>query len=337
MHIKKVITILFWLLICCPLFAATSDIEPGLQQFLAPYGDKVGVYFIDTKSSFEVGVNAEKQFPTASVGKVPVMVTAFHLAETGKLMLEARLPLKESDKLPGSGVLQWMRPGRTSYSIRNLIRMMIVLSDNTATKMVIGQVGLEEINHYMQSLGLNGISIVDTTMLNEPPAEAINLSTPQDMARLLLRIKNDPMLSPAFKAEMLSYMRNQRYRWGIWKGVPPGVIVADKTGNVDKVLNDVGLVYSPAGNYVLSVFTCGFEKQRDAKKIINKISEIVYNAYVPACYAKEIKPAKKVKIKKKKRTYSRKKTKRRSLNRKDRVLNNPTRGFYFHHIPDSAV
>jgi beta-lactamase class A len=290
-------------------FAALTDIEPRLQQFLAPYGDKVGVYFIDTKSSFEVGVNSDKRYPTASVGKVPVMVTAFHQAEMGRLMLEARLRLKEEDKLPGSGALQWMKPGQTSYSIRNLIRMMIVLSDNTATKIVIEQVGLEEINNYLQSLGLNGISIVDATMLNEPPAENINLSAPRDMARLLFFIKEDPTLTPTFKAEMLTYMRNQRYRWGIWKGVPPGVIVADKTGNVDKVLNDVGLVYSPAGNYVLSIFTCGFEKQRDAKKIINQISEIVYNAYVPACYAKEIKPVKKVKVKRAKRTYSRKKTK----------------------------
>jgi beta-lactamase class A len=313
-------------------FAALPDIEPSLQQFLVPYGNKVGVCFMDTKSSFEVGVNAEKQFPTASVGKVPVMVTAFHLAETGKLMLEARLPLKEEDKLPGSGVLQWMRPGRTSYSIRNLIRMMIVLSDNTATKMVIGQVGLEEVNQYLKILGLKNTQIVDNTMLNEFPNPNINLSTPQDMAKLLMMIKNDPAIAPNYKSEMLAYMRNQRYRWGIWKGVPPGVIVADKTGNVDKVLNDVGLVYSPAGNYILSVFTCGFEKQRDAKKVINRISEIVYNAYVPTCYAKEIKPVKKAKIKKTKRTYVRKKIKRRSLNRKNRVFNNPTRSFHFHHI-----
>ncbi|MFA6549331.1 MAG: serine hydrolase, partial [Candidatus Margulisiibacteriota bacterium] len=80
-------------------FAALPDIEPRLQQFLAPYGDKVGVYFIDTKSSFEVGVNSDKRYPTASVGKVPVMVTAFHQAEMGRLMLEARLRLKKEDKL----------------------------------------------------------------------------------------------------------------------------------------------------------------------------------------------------------------------------------------------
>ena len=245
-----------------------------LQKLAAPYKNKIGIYFIDLMTGSKLQINGHKKFPAASTVKIGVMAAAYHMAESGKLNLDKRLILRNSDKLSGSGVLRWMKAGNV-YSIRNLIRLMIVHSDNTATKMLIDHIGQDKINRYLKKIKLNDTRIVDRTMLNE---DEVNLTSPENMARLCAEIKKQNFFSYKSAREMLSFMKRQKYRWGIWKGVPRGIQIANKTGNLDKVLNDVGIVYSPSGNYVISIFTYGFEKKSDARKLINRISEVVYNS-----------------------------------------------------------
>jgi len=257
---------------------AQADIRERLIKLTAPYDQRVGMAFIDLKSGWEFSINGSQEFPAASVAKVPVMAAAYHLADSGKLDLEQKILFKDSDKLEGSGVLRWM-PGGKLYTLRNLIRLMIVLSDNTATKMVINAIGLASINDYLHSVGLSKTLINDPTMLNEPPLPNINVTSPRDMACLLAKIKNYQGFSESSSKQMLSYMRNQRYRWGIWRGVPTGTAIADKTGNLEGILNDVGIVYTKRGNYVLSIFTRDFAKKSEARKLINEISRVVYEEY----------------------------------------------------------
>jgi beta-lactamase class A len=203
------------------------------------------------------------------------------------LDLGGKIVFKESDKVGGSGVLQWMRPGK-AYTLRNLCRLMIVLSDNTATRMLVDHIGQKRINNYLAGVGLPHTVVMDPTMLREPPASGINQTTPAEMAYLIVQIKEGHGFSKKSSAEMLSYMKNQRYRWGIWRGVAPGTMVADKTGNLERIFNDAGLVYTRSGNYVLSVFTQGLKK-RPARELINQISRIAYEEYT----GEKVIPAKK--------------------------------------------
>lgn len=255
--------------------AESSAITKRLSSFLAPYGSKVGVSFIEIKTGTKLSVNGKKKYMAASVIKVPVMATAYNLNEKGKMSLDDKILFTENLKLPGSGVLQWMK-GSRYYTIRNLVRLMIVLSDNTATRMVINKVGTQEINSYMEYLGLKNTKITDTTCLNEPPQKFINYTTPDDMAYLLLIMKESKNFTAESKVEMINFMKRQKYRWGIWRGVPSGIVVADKTGNVEGVLNDIGIVYAPKGPYILSIFTNGFKKQKDARLAINGVSKIFF-------------------------------------------------------------
>ena len=233
--------------------------------------------FIDLKTGWQFSVNGTTEYPTASVIKLAVLATAYHLSELGELDMGEKLTMRESDRLGGSGVLQWMKAGR-AYTIWNLNRMMIVLSDNIATKMLVDRIGMAQINNYMREIDLKNTRLVDHTMLNEPPSSVINVSTPLDMAYLVQRIKGGYGFSLNSSKDMLSFMRNQRYRWGIWRGVVPGTIVADKTGNLDYILNDVGVVYSKSGNYILSIFTRNMKK-REARILINNISRVCYEEY----------------------------------------------------------
>ena len=116
-------------------------------------------------------------------------------------------------------------------------------------------------------------------MLVEPPAVENNLTSPLDMAILMQKIYLQEGFSLSADKEMISFMRNQRYHWGLWRGVSPGTVIANKTGNLEGILNDVGIVYTKKGDYILSVFTQGFKKQREARLIINNISKIAYEEF----------------------------------------------------------
>lgn len=254
-------------------------LDQNLRQIINPVSSKAGLCFIDLESGAELQINGHKKFPAASVAKLAVMTTAYHLGESGKINLDQKVKLRKKDKLPGSGILRWLGIGQ-EYSLRNLIRLMITQSDNTATKMVIDRMGLISINDYMTKLKFTNTRIIDNTMLREPPHEYVNYTTPEDMARLVAKFKDTKYFSARSAEQMLSYMREQKYRWGLWQGVPKGIKVANKTGTLTGILNDVGLVYSPFGNYVLAVFTHGFSDKNNARKFINQVSKTVYQAYL---------------------------------------------------------
>lgn len=257
---------------------SSADLQSKLARLASTSEGRVGIAFIDLNTGREMSINGSQEFPAASVIKVPIMAAAYHLSESGKINLKQKVLFRKSDKLGGAGVLQWARTPNY-YTLWKLIRLMIVFSDNTATRLVVEHIGREKINSYLQSIGLARTAVVDPTMLKEPPSPCVNMTTPTDIAHLMAKIYKAEGFTPQSRKEMLAFMRNQRYRWGIWRGVPSGTVVADKTGNLDGILNDAGIIYTKKGNYILSVFTWGFKKQRRARLLINGISRTAYEEY----------------------------------------------------------
>ncbi|OGC32970.1 hypothetical protein A2311_05440 [candidate division WOR-1 bacterium RIFOXYB2_FULL_48_7] len=278
-RLKFFIGLLAWNVFCQTAWSYDPlALQAKLNHQLAPFKHKVGVAFIDLKTGDILQVNGSMEFPAASVAKVPVMAAAYHLVELKQLNLAEKLKLRKEDKVGGSGYLQWMKPG-TVMSLKDLIGLMIMRSDNTATKMLVDRIGLGNINQYLQANDIKNTVLNDHTMLVEPPSNNNNRTCPLDMAYLTLKIQESYGFDKDSSQEMLYFMKNQRYRWGIWRGVPPGTIVADKTGNLTGILNDVGVVYTKAGNYVLAIFTRNFPKKREGRKIINDVSRLVYEEY----------------------------------------------------------
>src|SRR3990167_7953724 len=95
-----------------------QNLSNKLHQLVQPYEKKVGMFFIDLKSGWQFQLNGTREYPAASVAKMAVMATAYHLADSGELDLEQQVLFTERDKLGGSGVLQWMKGGRL-YTLRN--------------------------------------------------------------------------------------------------------------------------------------------------------------------------------------------------------------------------
>ncbi len=240
-------------------------------------GYRIGIAFEDIRTGRRISVNGSVVFPAASIIKLPVMAAIYSLADRGLLNLEKKVRFTNRDKLPGAGVLQWLQPN--TYRLWNLCRLMISLSDNSATRLCVNTAGKKAINSYCSAIGLTSTRLLDETALAEAPRARINTTTALDTVKLLSRIQKGRGFSKASRKQMLSFMLDQKYRFGIPQMLPRGVKCANKTGNLERVLHDSAIVYTPRGSYALAVFTKGFKKDRDARLVINEVSAAVYRRY----------------------------------------------------------
>ena len=248
-----------------PLTRLQSNIERVTKSVAAEWG----IYVKCLETGEEIAINAEKPMDTMSVIKIPLMVEAFRQMEAGKFALADKVTLKESDKRPGTGVIRSLDPGAV-LTIKDLLTLMIIVSDNTATDLMYEKVGgVKQVNELMQSLGLKSIHATGPAdawfkALRAAPSRdqfhaegkhPFGLSSPHDMGRLLEMMKRGQAVSKSASEQMLQMMRGQVYSSRLPKYVT-GFIVPHKTGDfLPHIGNDVGLLESANRNVVISVFT----------------------------------------------------------------------------------
>src|SRR4051812_29258331 len=155
----------------------------------------MGIAARDLTSGEEIAVNADTRFPTASTIKTAVMVEAYKQAADSKLAFDATLPLRAEDKVDGSGVLRDMRPG-LAVPIADLVQLMIIVSDNTATNMLIGKLGTANVDRTLDSFGLTNTRLFRPTFRDGRPDVlpelerefGLGMTTPREMASLMALI-----------------------------------------------------------------------------------------------------------------------------------------------------
>ncbi len=248
-----------------PLQALQGNIERIARSINA----KWGIYIKCLETNEEIAIDADQQMDTMSVIKIPLMVEAFRQIEAGKFKLSDRVTLRSEDKRPGTGIIRSLDDG-VQLTIKDLLTLMIIVSDNTATDLMFRQVGgIEPVNALMQSYGLiqtraTGEAKVWFEALRAAPSTAdfhregkhpFGLSSPRDMGRLLERIKTGEAVSKAASEEMLAIMRGQVYRTRLPKYVT-NFNIPHKTGDfLPYIGNDVGIFESKQRNIIVSVFT----------------------------------------------------------------------------------
>jgi beta-lactamase class A len=258
------------------------SLQESLENFAHTHNGVISVSFTDLTTNHHIGIQDDVKFNPASVIKVPVMVEVFRQVMDGRISLNDKLTMKRSDVMGGSGFLFLQKLG-TAYSIRYLTEIMITHSDNTATKMLIEHLGADNINKTMRELGLKDTVIGTSNLLR---AEGLNYSSSRDMNMLLTQIYRGNILSPDRCHEMVEIMARQHHKWGIPKYLPPNLRIANKTGTLNYVKNDSGIVFFEGRPYVLSVFTTKKDPKSFGKMWVPQVSRIVYEWCVSA--AKEI-------------------------------------------------
>jgi beta-lactamase class A len=216
----------------------------------------------------EVALNASQQMEAMSVIKIPIMVETFRQIEAGKFSLTDRVKLRDEDKRPGTGVIRSLDAG-VELTVKDLITMMIIVSDNTATDLLFEKVGGDSVNKLMAEYGLTQTRAIAPGSVwfaalraAKSPAEfhregkhPYGLSSAHDMGLLLERIKTGKAVSKAASDQMMGILRGQLYTTRLPKYVT-GFRVAHKTGDfLPYVGNDVGVFESARRNVIVCVFT----------------------------------------------------------------------------------
>ena len=218
---------------------------PALDQALKGFDGAVGIFAKHLETGEEVAVNADAPFPTASTIKTAVMLETWHQAAEGKLGLDSTVTLREGDKVGGSGILNGLSEG-LPLRIRDLIHLMIVLSDNTATNLLVNRLGTRNINDRLHAYGLGRTRIFRPTFRDghpdvHPELErefGFGMSTPREMAGLMALIAEGRALNASASASMLATLQRQQDRTMIPRRLPAGVRVGNKTGTDSEKLPD---------------------------------------------------------------------------------------------------
>ena len=252
--------------------AGLKEIETGLDGVL-------GLAVKDLKTGKTFFLNEREVFPQASSIKIALLLEIFKQAQEGKLDLDEFLTVDEARKVGGSGVIYLLGRPSLSLSVRDTAVLMVVLSDNTATNLLIDKVGMEAVNRRVGALGLRGTKLQRKMMDLTAAAEGReNISSPLEMMTLLEKIWKGEAIGEPFRKDLLDILSIPKDS-PIRAGVPEGIEVAEKPGGLEAVRCDSGIVMLPGRPYVICVMTTYLKRDADGDPAIARVSRLVYDHF----------------------------------------------------------
>jgi len=229
----------------------------------------VTLYAKNLQTGKAFSVKGNEPVRTASTIKLAIMAECYAEAANGNLNLSEKLRVTEDEKVSGSGIVQDLSAG-DELPVRDLVDLMIVLSDNTATNLILNRIGGNAVNARMKQLGLEQTRVMrkilgDGKNLKPTPSGitkegakpenkkwGIGRSSPEEMVALLEKLYRGELVSKAASDEMLEILKRQRDRNGIGRDMKD-VVIASKSGALDHLRSDVGIVYSKPGPIAMAI------------------------------------------------------------------------------------
>ncbi len=270
---------------------AAGDLAATLKPLIDAHEGAVGVAITHLPSGKSFTHRAKEPMPTASLIKFPLMVATYQAIEEGKLDLQKKISLREEDKVPGSGILtSHFSPGAT-LSLNDVIQLMIVYSDNTATNMVVDQAELPATAALMETLDCPDTKLHskvyrrDTSIFPQRSERfGLGSTTAADMVQLLGMLHAGELVSASASKQMLAHLYECEDSTMNARDLPPGTKYAHKTGAVSAVRTDAGLIDSPSGAIAICVLTASNEDQRwsndNAAQVLGgKIARAAYDHF----------------------------------------------------------
>lgn len=281
---------------------STPSWERRLRQAVALFPATVNLFArnLDTGAAF--GIGEDERVRTASTIKVAIMVGAFAAVAEGRARWEEELILREGDKVGGSGVLREFSDG-VRLPLRDLVHLMIVVSDNTATNLLLDRITGDAVNREMEKLGLAETRVLrkilgggkDVKPVPSGWTEAgrkpenqrfgIGVSTSREMVMLVEKIERGEAVSAEASRQMIEILKRQQYRDGIGRRLS-GLEVASKSGALDRLRSDVGIVYAPGGRLAIAA-TCedlpevDYSPDNIGNRFISKLTGLLLEGLAP--------------------------------------------------------
>ncbi|GIO26872.1 serine hydrolase [Ornithinibacillus bavariensis] len=243
-----------------------KSLTETIQKVVDDAGGLWGISLLDLDTNDSWELNEHELFYAASVIKVPIMIAAFAASHNGEMELSKKVVLKREDIVGGSGVLQYMTPG-TSVAIYDLITLMIIQSDNTATNLLVDLIGTEKIQQEMENIGLEKSCYYHKMMIGSVDRKEFNQITAAEMTMMLKKLVTGKIVSIHACEQMIDIMKKQQIRHtlpskielidGPIIGTLKEFEIAHKTGNVLGIRHDIGIFYVGQRKMIASILSKG--------------------------------------------------------------------------------
>src|SRR5579871_1902054 len=215
----------------------------------------MGVAIEDLTNGDDYFLHEDEVVAQASSIKITVLVNLYLQAQQGKLKLSDLYTVQASDLVPDSDIMNGLTPGVTRVTLRDLATMMVAVSDNSATNVLIDRVGMPNVNAMLDSLGLTHTRLRRKMMDLQAAQEGReNISTPHEMMTLLDAIYHGKVLNKEQTDDFFKVLSTNKDSW-IPRDLPAGLKIANKPGALEAVRNDSGIVFVEGRPYVICVMT----------------------------------------------------------------------------------
>ncbi len=255
--------------------ADTAGLRHTLDAIAQAHHGVLGYYISNLDTGERLALRADETFPTASLIKVPILVTLYDLVEQKQVSLDDPLTVLTIDQVPGSGVLQFMHSGM-SLSVHDAASLMIVLSDNTATNLLLDRIAIRRVWTKMEALGLPHTKVHSKTYLrltsvamDSSVKYGLGVSTPREMGHLFELLAQGKAVNPAADSAMLDILANNA-DGELMQRTISGMTVPHKTGATDSVRTECALFRLQS-----RVVACGFTKQNaDTRWVVDNEAQV---------------------------------------------------------------
>ena len=300
--IKNFLPLLFIVLVCAPTISAqccpekpTAEKQHALwqklQEELQAVDQKLdgvmGLAVKDLTSGETYFIRGDEIMPQASSIKIAVLADLYLQAQQGKLKFTEEYVVRKEDLVTGSDIMLGLTPGVTRLTLRDLATMMVAVSDNSATNVLIRRLGIENVNAMLEGLGLHATRLRREMMDLKAAGEGReNVSTPREMMTLLETIYGGKLLNKEMTADFLKMLSTHKES-SLLQGLPDDVVAASKPGELEAVRNDSGIVLLKGRPYILCVMTTYLKDEKEGAAAIRKISALTYSYFDRVARASE--------------------------------------------------
>ena len=276
---------------------STAETVAAIERELSDFPGQGGVVAKRLETGEELRVNPDLETTTASTIKVPILIELLRQVEAGKINLEDRLTVTPASHVLGSGILRDLSTG-IELSVRDVATLMIVLSDNIATNMLVDLVGIASVNQTLRDFGFTRTELRNRIDFDRIGDDGKNLAvtTPAELAGVMEALATGRILSDASRAEILAIMHKQHVRDRIPRYLPfepyraesgkddNGLRIANKTGSLAGFRADMGLVEWPGTRYVIGIAVDGdldrrFWPENTGDRLVGRLSRIVFEHF----------------------------------------------------------
>ena len=278
------------LLICVPIIAQSqARLDDQVKPLVASFKGKVSLFAKNLDTGETYALNPDEKVRTASTIKIAVMIEAFARVAEGKIKWTDELVLTKEKKVSGSGILTELSDG-LHLTLRDAVNLMMILSDNTATNLVLEVLTTDAVNARMESLGFKNIKIMrrigsggESVAGKDPENKkyGLGMATPREMVLVMEKLERGEIISAAASKEMMDLMKREQGRNAIGRSLW-NVPMASKYGALDRLRSAVAILYTKKGRIAMAI-SCDdmpetmWSVDNPAYLLMSRLSEVIAN------------------------------------------------------------